>query len=51
MPPEYVDAVMDLMAAMKSGAADYVTDTFEQLMERRPITFAEWVRKNNAAFQ
>jgi uncharacterized protein YbjT (DUF2867 family) len=51
MPPEYAEAVMDLMGAMRAGRGDIVTDTFEQVTGRKPISFADWVRKHIAAFQ
>jgi uncharacterized protein YbjT (DUF2867 family) len=51
MPPEYAEAVMDLMGAMRAGRGDIVTDTFERVTGRKPISFADWVRKHIAAFQ
>ena len=51
MPPEYAEAVMNLMGAMRAGRGDIVTDTFEQVMGRKPVSFADWVRKHIAAFQ
>ena len=51
MPPEYAEAVMNLMAAMRAGRGDLVTDTFEHVTGRKPISFADWVRKHIAAFQ
>jgi uncharacterized protein YbjT (DUF2867 family) len=51
MPPEYAEAVMDLMGAMRAGRGDIVTDTFEQVTGRKPISFADWVRKHIGAFQ
>lgn len=49
IPAEYVEAIMDLMAAMKAGHADIVTDTFERVMGRKPTRFEDWVRRNRAA--
>jgi uncharacterized protein YbjT (DUF2867 family) len=51
MPPEYAEAVMNLMGAMRAGRGDLVTDTFEQVMGRKSISFADWVRKHIAAFE
>lgn len=51
MPVEYADAVINLMDSMRAGHSDFVTDTFQQLMGRKPVSFAEWVRQNKAAFQ
>jgi uncharacterized protein YbjT (DUF2867 family) len=51
MPPEYAEAVMNLMGAMRAGRGDMVTDTFEQVIGRKPISFADWVRKHIAVFE
>jgi Predicted nucleoside-diphosphate-sugar epimerases len=51
MPMEYVDAVMNLMFILRAGFADRVTNTFEQLMGRKPMSFSDWVRKYQAAFE
>jgi hypothetical protein len=45
LPMEYVDAVMNLMFILRAGFADRVTNTFEQLMGRKPMSFSDWVRK------
>jgi len=50
MPPEYVDALLDLFAAMKAGKADVVTDGVEKVLGRKPGTFDAWVRRHRAAF-
>jgi uncharacterized protein YbjT (DUF2867 family) len=51
VPEKYADAVLNLMAAMKAGQADLVTNTFEELSGRRPGSFEDWIRRNIAAFQ
>jgi uncharacterized protein YbjT (DUF2867 family) len=51
MPPEYVDALMDLLAAMKAGKTDSVTDTVEKILGRKAGTFEQWARRNVAAFK
>ncbi|MFN2531587.1 MAG: SDR family oxidoreductase [Pyrinomonadaceae bacterium] len=51
MPAEYVEGVMNLMSGTRAGKADFVTDTFEQLMGRKPTSFDDWARRNIAAFQ
>jgi uncharacterized protein YbjT (DUF2867 family) len=51
MPPVYVDALMDLLAAMKSGKTDVVTDTVEKVTGRKAGTFEAWARRNIAAFK
>jgi uncharacterized protein YbjT (DUF2867 family) len=50
MPPEYVDALLDLFAAMKAGKADVVTDGVEKVLGRKPGKFDAWVRRHRAAF-
>jgi uncharacterized protein YbjT (DUF2867 family) len=49
IPAEYVEAILNLMAAMKAGHTDIVTDTFERVMGRKPTRFEDWVRRNRAA--
>ena len=51
MPLEYADAVMNLMSIIKAGFANRVSDTFEKLMGRKPMSFADWVQKYRAAFE
>lgn len=51
MHPEYAEAVLNLMAAMREGRTNIVTDTFQQLIGRKPTSFADWVRRNVAAFE
>ena len=51
MPPAYVDALLDLLAHMKSGKLDVVTDTIEKVTGKKPGTFEAWARRNAAAFR
>lgn len=51
MPPAYVDAIVDLNAAMRSGALDAVTDTVRAVTGREARTFEDWARRNAPAFQ
>lgn len=51
VPAPYVDALLDLLAAMKAGAADAVTPTVKQVLGRAPATFEEWARRHAAAFR
>jgi hypothetical protein len=51
MPPAYVDAMLDLLAMMKKGQTAQVTPTVEQVLGRKPKTFAEWAQRNAAAFR
>lgn len=50
MPATYLDAYMDLLAAMKAGAVDGVTDTVPRLLGRPAGTFEQWARRHAAAF-
>jgi uncharacterized protein YbjT (DUF2867 family) len=50
VPPAYLDAIMDLLAAMKAGHAEAVTDTVERLLGRPPGTFQAFARRHAAAF-
>ncbi|GAC1649636.1 MAG: SDR family oxidoreductase [Gemmatimonadaceae bacterium] len=51
MPPAYVEALLDLLAAMKAGMTDLVTPTVKRLLGREPTTFADWSRRHVAAFR
>ena len=51
MPPAYVDALLDLLAAMKAGHTDAVAGTVPELLGRPAGTFDEWARRNAAAFR
>jgi uncharacterized protein YbjT (DUF2867 family) len=50
MPSVYVEAIMDLLATMKAGKADAVTNTVEQITGRKAGTFDAWARRNAALF-
>jgi len=51
MPTEYVDALLDLLAAMKAGKLDVVGDGVERATSRKPVGFDDWIRRNAAAFR
>ncbi|HEX8393386.1 MAG TPA: SDR family oxidoreductase [Longimicrobium sp.] len=51
MPAGYVDALLDLLAAMKAGHMDGVANGVEQVTGRPARTFDDWARRNAAAFQ
>ncbi|WP_164011362.1 SDR family oxidoreductase [Pyxidicoccus trucidator] len=51
MPPVYVDALLDLLAAMKAGRTARVTDTVPKLLGRKAGTFEDWARRHAAAFK
>jgi hypothetical protein len=50
-PPEYLDALMDLLAAMKAGEADVATDAVENVTARKAGAFEVWAQRNIAAFK
>jgi uncharacterized protein YbjT (DUF2867 family) len=51
MPAEYVDALLDLLAAMKAGKLDVVEGGVERATGRKPGSFDDWIRRNAAAFR
>lgn len=51
LPPGTLDALLDLMSGMKRGLASEVTPTVEQVLGRKPRTFADWCQRNAAAFR
>jgi uncharacterized protein YbjT (DUF2867 family) len=51
MPAGYVDAILELMAKMKDGSLDLVTNGVEQALGRPPGSFEAWARRNAAAFK
>lgn len=51
IPPVYVDALLDLLVAMKAGRTAAVTDTVQKVLGRKPATFEDWARRNAAAFK
>jgi uncharacterized protein YbjT (DUF2867 family) len=51
MPATYVEALMDLMEAMKAGRTDAVTDGVAKALGRKPNTFEAWAKRNAAAFK
>ena len=51
IPADYVEAVVDLNAAMKAGTLDAVTSEVERVAGRKAGTFEAWARRNAAAFR
>lgn len=51
MPPEYVEALLDLLAAMKAGYTGAVTDTVQHVLGRPARTFESWAKRNAGAFR
>ncbi|CAN5912701.1 hypothetical protein BH11GEM1_BH11GEM1_02190 [soil metagenome] len=50
IPPAYVEALLDLLAAMKAGYTGAVTDTVQQTLGRPAGTFESWATRNAGAF-
>jgi uncharacterized protein YbjT (DUF2867 family) len=51
MPTEYVDALLDLFAAMKAGKLGAVADGVERGAGKKPSSFDDWIRRNATAFR
>lgn len=51
MPPVYVEAIMDLLATMKAGKADGVTNTVEEVTGKKAGTYDAWVRRHITMFR
>ena len=50
IPADYVSALLDLLAAMKAGHTDAVTDGVKQVLGRNPVTFESWAQRHKSAF-
>lgn len=50
-PPPLVEARLSIFRAIREGRLAAVTDAVRRVLGRKPITFAQWVRENAAAFQ
>jgi hypothetical protein len=46
-----VDALLNLLAAMKVDKTAQVTDTVQTLLGRKAGTFQDWARRHAAAFK
>ena len=51
MPADYVEALLDLLAAMKAGYTGTVTDTVQQLLGRSANTFESWAKEHAGVFR
>ena len=51
IPADYVDALLDLLAAMKAGYTGAVTDTVQQVLGRPANTFEQWAHQHADAFR
>ncbi len=50
LPPVYLDALMELNAAVKAGHLAAVTRTVERVLGRPPAAFEDWARRHAGAF-
>jgi uncharacterized protein YbjT (DUF2867 family) len=51
MPSDHVDALMDLLSAMKAGKLAAPADDVSRVTGRPATRFADWARRNAAAFR
>lgn len=51
MPAAYVDALLNLLEAMKRGDTAGTTNDVERVLGRKPGTFEAWVWRNASAFR
>ena len=51
MPATYVEARLNLLAAMKAGGTARMTPAIKQLLGRDPGTFEAWAARHAAAFR
>ena len=51
MPAPVAEGMLEVMAKIKAGGAETVSPAVEQVLGRKPRTFAAWARENAAAFQ
>jgi uncharacterized protein YbjT (DUF2867 family) len=49
MPAAYVDALLELYAMMKAGQTAHVTNTVEEVLGRKPVSFAQFLEKHRGA--
>ena len=46
-----VDAIMEFYSAIKAGHASKTTNVFEQITERKPITFSQFAKDHAESFR
>ena len=51
LPPVLVDALLDLMATIKSGKLDVVTDGVAKVTGQKARSFDDWALRHIAAFR
>jgi uncharacterized protein YbjT (DUF2867 family) len=49
-PPALADALIEGFALLRADTEGFCTDTVEQLLGRKPATFADWCARNAGAF-
>jgi len=50
-PPHMVEALLSVFRAMREGRLAQLTDTVERVLDRKPISFDQWVEQNAATFR
>lgn len=50
-PPALADALVESLALMRADTAGFRTDTVQQLLGRKPLTFADWCARNADRFR
>jgi uncharacterized protein YbjT (DUF2867 family) len=50
-PAAIIDAHISIYRSIREGRMAKVTDTVENVLRRKPFSFAEWVQENAAAFR
>jgi (4-alkanoyl-5-oxo-2,5-dihydrofuran-3-yl)methyl phosphate reductase len=50
LPAPFAEAMLEVMAAIKAGGADKVTDDVQRVLGRPARSFADWARDHAAAF-
>jgi uncharacterized protein YbjT (DUF2867 family) len=51
LPPAVVEALVEISGSPRTGRASEPLPTVEEVLGRKPLTWAEWARENAAAFR
>lgn len=51
LPPQMAAALGESIAVVRDGRAEHQTNTFERIIGRKPMTFAEWAEKHAGEFR
>jgi hypothetical protein len=50
-PAAIIDAHISIYRSIREGRMAKVTDNVENVLRRKPLSFAQWVQENAAAFR